>query len=131
MHNIEFLTPDHYETFKQLAPRLADPGNVSREYFSALYLISGNESVRDILLPYMDLETGAIRTGTIIDDNTFDKEALTLVKLVIHLYNNKEWVLPTELLALTEDDYKLAMQAITLCRAEQFDTITIPEKKEA
>ncbi|MCC5893784.1 hypothetical protein [Exiguobacterium sp.] len=131
MHNIEFLTPDHYETFKQLAHRLADPGNVSREYFSALYLISGNASVRDILLPYMDLEAGEIRTGTIIDDNTFDKEALTLVKLVIHLYNNKEWVLPTELLGLTEEDYKLAMQAITLCRAEQFETITIPEKKEA
>ncbi|WP_214891260.1 hypothetical protein [Exiguobacterium sp. s142] len=131
MHNIEFLTPDHYQTFKQLAHRLADPGKASREYFSVLYLISGNASVRDILLPYVDLETGEIQTETIIDDNTFDKEALVLVKLVIHLYDNKEWVLPTELLGLPGEDYKLAMQAITLCRAEQFDTITITENKEA
>ncbi|QUE87166.1 hypothetical protein [Exiguobacterium alkaliphilum] len=131
MHNLEFLTPDHFETFKHLVRRLNDPGQTSRQYFAALYLIAGNKQVQDILLPYVELEKGQIRTGTIIDDNTFDKEVLTLVKLVIHLYNNKEWVLPTELISLTEDDYTLAMQAITLCRDAQFDDITIPTKKEA
>lgn len=131
MHNLEFLTPDHYETFKRLARKLEDPGKTNRQYFAALYLIAGNQQVQDILLPYLELEKGIIRTGTIIDDNTFEKEALTLVKLVIHLYNNKEWVLPTELISLSEPDYTLAMQAITLCRDEQFDDITIPKQKEA
>lgn len=131
MNNLEFLTPDHYETFKRLARKLDDPGKTSRQYFAALYVIAGNEQVQDILLPYVELEKGMIRTGTIIDDNTFEKEALTLVKLVIHLYNNKEWVLPTELISLSEPDYTLAMQAITLCRDEQFDDITIPKQKEA
>lgn len=131
MHNIEFFTPHHFETFKQLARRLDHPGDVDKKYFAALYVISGNERVRDMLLPYIDLENGTIRTSQIIDENTFTKETLILVKLVIHLYNHKEWVLPTELLALTEDDYKLAMQAITLCREEQFDSITIPDEKEA
>ncbi|MCT4781611.1 MULTISPECIES: hypothetical protein [Exiguobacterium] len=131
MHNLEFLTPDHFETFKRLARQLNDPGKTSRQYFAALYLIAGNQQVQDILLPYIELEKGIIRTGTIIDDNTFEKEALTLVKLVIHLYNNREWVLPTELISLSEPDYTLAMQAITLCRDEQFEDITIPKQKEA
>lgn len=127
MNNLEFLTTEHYDVFKQLAQRLHNPGDVKKEYFSALYVIAGNERVRNILLPYMDLEQGKISTATIIDDNTFEKQDFILVKLVIHLYNNKEWVLPTELISLPQDDYQLAMQAITLCRDEQFDDVTIPK----
>ncbi|WP_074035843.1 hypothetical protein [Exiguobacterium profundum] len=126
MHNIEFFSPFYYETFKQLARHLEDPGSVDRKYFAALYVIAGNDCVRDMLLPYIDLQTGVIRTAQIIDENTFTKETLVLVKLVIHLYNSKEWVLPTELIALPEEYYKLAMQGITLCRNEQFDEIKIP-----
>lgn len=127
MNNLEFLTTEHYDVFKQLAQRLHNPGDVKKQYFSALYVIAGNERVRNILLPYMDLEQGKISTATIIDDNTFEKQDFILVKLVIHLYNNKEWVLPTELISLPQDDYQLAMQAITLCRDEQFDDVTIPK----
>lgn len=127
MNNLEFLTTEHYDVFKQLAQRLKSPGDVKKEYFSALYVIAGNERVRNLLLPYMDLEQGTISTATIIDDNTFEKQDFILVKLVIHLYNNKEWVLPTELISLPQDDYQLAMQAITLCRDEQFDDVTIPK----
>lgn len=127
MNNLEFLTTEHYDVFKQLAQRLHNPGDVKKQYFSALYVIAGNERVRNILLPYMDLEQGIISTATIIDDNTFEKQDFILVKLVIHLYNNKEWVLPTELISLPQDDYQLAMQAITLCRDEQFDDVTIPK----
>lgn len=127
MNNLNFLTTEHYDVFKQLAQRLANPGNVKKEYFSALYVIAGNERVRNILLPYMDLEQGNISTATIIDDNTFEKQDIVLVKLVIHLYNNKEWVLPTELISLPQADYQLAMQAITLCRDEHFDDVTIPK----
>lgn len=127
MNNLEFLTTEHYDVFKQLAQRLNNPGDVKKEYFSALYVIAGNERVRNLLLPYMDLEQGMISTATIIDDNTFEKQDFILVKLVIHLYNNKEWVLPTELISLPQDDYQLAMQAITLCRDEQFDDVTIPK----
>ncbi len=58
MHNIEFFTPHHFETFKQLARRLDHPGDVDKKYFAALYVISGNERVRDMLLPYIDLENG-------------------------------------------------------------------------
>lgn len=126
MNHIDFLSTDHYNEFKRLAQRLTDPGNTGREYFAALYVIAGNEHVRDHLLPYMDLEAGKIRTSTIIDDNTFTKQEFVLAKLVIHLYNHKEWVLPTELISLSSEDYKLAMQAITLCRNEQFDGVTIP-----
>lgn len=128
MNNLNFLTTEHYDVFKQLAQRLHNPGDVKKQYFSALYVIAGNERVRNILLPYMDLEQGIISTATIIDDNTFEKQDFILVKLVIHLYNNKEWVLPTELITLPEPDYQLAMQAITLCRDEQFDDVTIPNK---
>ncbi|WP_070328387.1 hypothetical protein [Exiguobacterium aurantiacum] len=131
MNNIDFLSADHYRVFKQMARRLEDPGAAGKEYFSALYVIAGNERVRDILLPYVNLETGRINTSTIIDDNTFEKGELVLVKLVIHLYNHKEWVLPTELISLPQEDYQLAMQAITLCRDEQFDKITIPDDEEA
>ncbi|EPE63533.1 hypothetical protein L479_00057 [Exiguobacterium sp. S17] len=131
MNNIDFLSADHYRVFKQLARQLEDPGTAGKEYFSALYVIAGNERVRDILLPYVNLETGRINTSTIIDDNTFEKGELVLVKLVIHLYNHKEWVLPTELISLPQEDYQLAMQAITLCRDEQFDKITIPDDEEA
>ena len=127
MNNLEFLTTEHYDVFKQLAQRLHNPGDVKKEYFSALYVIAGNERVRTILLPYMDLENGKISTSTIIDDNTFEKQDFILVKLVIHLYNNKEWVLPTELISLSQSDYQLAMQAITLCRDEHFDDVTIPK----
>jgi len=127
MNNLEFLTTEHYDVFKQLAQRLNNPGDVKKQYFSALYVIAGNERVRNLLLPYMDLEQGTISTATIIDDNTFEKQDFILVKLVIHLYNNKEWVLPTELISLPQDDYQLAMQAITLCRDEQFDDVTIPK----
>lgn len=127
MNNLEFLTTEHYDVFKQLAQRLHNPGDVKKQYFSALYVIAGNERVRNLLLPYMDLEQGKISTATIIDDNTFEKQDFILVKLVIHLYNNKEWVLPTELISLPQDDYQLAMQAITLCRDEQFDDVTIPK----
>lgn len=126
MNHIDFLSSDHYKEFKRLAQRLTDPGSTGREYFAALYVIAGNTHVRERLLPYMDLEEGKIRTSTIIDDNTFDNREFVLAKLVIHLYNSKEWVLPTELIALPEEDYKLAMQAITLCRNEQFDGVTIP-----
>ncbi|WP_215144774.1 hypothetical protein [Exiguobacterium qingdaonense] len=126
MNHIDFLSSDHYNEFKRLAQRLTDPGSTSREYFAALYVISGHAHVREQLLPYMDLAAGKIRTSTIIDDNTFDQQEFVLAKLVIHLYNHKEWVLPTELIALPEEDYKLAMQAITLCRNEQFDGVTIP-----
>lgn len=131
MKSIDFLSTAHYNVFKQLAQRLTDPGNVGKEYFSALYIIAGNECVRELLLPYIDLEAGKIRTSTIIDDNTFEKPVLVLVKLVIHLYNNKEWVLPTELITLPESDYQLAMQAINLCRDQQFDEIVIPNDEEA
>ena len=127
MNNLEFLTTEHYDVFKQLAQRLTNPGDVKKEYFSALYVIAGNERVRNMLLPYMDFEQGNINTATIIDDNTFEKQDFILVKLVIHLYNNKEWVLPTELISLPQADYQLAMQAITLCRDEYFDDITIPK----
>lgn len=131
MNNIDFLSADHYHVFKQLAQQLHDPGAAGKEYFSALYVIAGNERVRDILLPYVNLETGKINTSSIIDDNTFEKGELVLVKLVIHLYNHKEWVLPTELISLPQEDYQLAMQAITLCRDEQFDNITISNSEEA
>ncbi|WP_214793131.1 MULTISPECIES: hypothetical protein [unclassified Exiguobacterium] len=126
MNHIDFLSSDHYNEFKRLAQRLTDPGSTSREYYAALYVIAGNPHIRECLLPYIDLEAGKIRTSTIIDDNSFDKREFVLAKLVIHLYNSKEWVLPTELIALPEADYKLAMQAITLCRNEQFDGVTIP-----
>lgn len=125
MNNIDFLSADHYRVFKQLAQQLRNPGKAGKEYFSALYVIAGNERVRDILLPYVDLEEGRINTSTIIDDNTFVMGELVLVKLVIHLYNHREWVLPIELISLPQEDYKLAMQAITLCRNEQFDEISI------
>ncbi|WP_214710787.1 hypothetical protein [Exiguobacterium sp. s55] len=130
MNNLNFLTTEHYDVFKQLAQRLVNPGDVKKEYFSALYVIAGNERVRNLLLPYMDLEQGKISTANIIDDNTFEKQDFILVKLVIHLYNNKEWVLPTELITLPEVDYQLAMQAITLCRDQQFDEIVIPSDQE-
>lgn len=127
MNHIDFLSSEHYNEFKRLAQRLSDPGHTGRQYFAALYVIAGNAEVREHLLPYMDLEAGKIRTSTIIDDNTFAKGDFVLAKLVIHLYNHKEWVLPTELIALPEQDYKLAMQAITLCRSERFDGLTIPK----
>ncbi|OGX79614.1 hypothetical protein A6395_05680 [Exiguobacterium sp. SH31] len=130
MNNIDFLSADHYRVFKQLARQLEDPGAAGKEYFSALYVIAGNERVRDILLPYINLETGRINTSTIIEDNTFEKGEIVLVKLVIHLYNHKEWVLPTELISLPQEDYQLAMQAITLCRDDQFDGIVIPTADE-
>ncbi|TCI21698.1 hypothetical protein [Exiguobacterium sp. SL-9] len=126
MNHIDFKSSDHYNEFKRLAQRLTDPGQTDREYFAALYVISGNQQIRERMLPYMDLEAGTIRTSTIIDDNTFDNREFVLAKLIIHLYNHKEWVLPTELISLPEDDYKLAMQAMTLCRNEQFDGVTIP-----
>lgn len=126
MNNIDFLSDDHYRVFTQLAQQLQNPGETWKEYFSALYVIAGNERVRDILLPYVNLEEGRINTSTIIDDNTFEKDELVLVKLVIHLYNHKEWVLPTELISLPQEEYQLAMQAITLCRDDQFDGIAIP-----
>lgn len=126
MNHIDFLSSEHYNEFKGMAQRLSDPGHTGREYFAALYVIAGNKKVRECLLPYMDMERGKIRTSTIIDDNTFDKEEFVLAKLVIHLYNHKEWVLPTELISLPEQDYKLAMQAITLCRSERFDGVSIP-----
>lgn len=130
MNNLEFLTAEHYDVFKQLTQRLTNPGDVKKEYFSALYVIAGNERLRNTLLPYMDFENGKISTATIIDDNTFVKQDLILVKLVIHLYNNKEWVLPSELITLSEQDYQLAMQAITLCRDQQFDDVVIPTDQE-
>jgi len=121
MNNLEFLTTEHYDVFKRLAQRLHNPGDVKKEYFSALYVIAGNERVRNLLLPYMDLEQGKISTATIIDDNTFEKQDFILVKL---------WVLPTELITLPEPDYQLAMQAITLCRDQQFDEVVIPSDQE-
>lgn len=125
MNNIDFSSADHYRVFKQLAQQLQDPGAAGKEYFSALYVIAGNDRVREIILPYVNLEAGRIHTSTIIDDNTFGKGELILVKLVIHLYNHKEWVLPSELIDLPQEDYQLAMQAITLCRDDQFDGIAI------
>ncbi|MCM3281520.1 hypothetical protein M3591_13525 [Exiguobacterium sp. MER 193] len=130
MNSIDFLSTDHYHTFKRLAQQLKDPGSVGKKYFSALYVIAGNEGLQRHLLPYVDLESGRIRTSTIIDENTFQKPDIVLVKLVIHLYNNKEWVLPTELITLPERDYQLAMQAITLCRDQQFEKIVIPSDDE-
>lgn len=131
MNSIDFLSANHYQEFKRLAHKLKDPGNVGKEYFSALYVIAGNECLRHQLLPYVDLELGKIRTATVIDDNSFEKPHIVLVKLVIHLYNNKEWVLPSELIMLPEEDYQLAMQAISLCRDDQFDEIVIPTDEEA
>lgn len=130
MNRIDFISTEHYNVFKRLVRQLTDPGAVGNEYFSALYVIAGNERVRDVFLPYIDLEAGRIRTATIIDDHSFEKPTLVLVKLVIHLYNNKEWVLPAELITLPEVDYQLAVQAITLCRDQQFDEIVIPTEEE-
>lgn len=131
MNSIDFLSTNHYQEFKRLVQQLKDPGAAGKEYFSALYVVAGNERLRNLLLTYIDLEQGKIRTATIIDDNTFEKSDIVLVKLVIHLYNNKEWVLPTELITLPEEDYQLAMQAITLCRDDQFNEIVIPADEEA
>lgn len=124
MNKLEFLSPEHYKMFKEYAQKLRSPGEVNKKYFSALYVVSGSDRIREIMLPYIDLEEGKITTSSIIDDHSLEKTELTLIKLVIHLYNNKEWVLPTELVCLSSEDYQLAVQAITLCRNELVQSIT-------
>ena len=81
-----------------------------------LYLISGNEELKQKVEPYFNGNSGMFDTEKMFEEQDFSAGLSILAKLAVNLFNANEKINPLQLMILDDENFELAMNAIILRR---------------
>jgi hypothetical protein len=107
-----FLSKDHAVHFGQLRSMLPERYRNNKEHLTLVYLISGNEELRQKAFPYYKPDKGVFEFTEMFAEQDFSSGMRILAKLAVVLYNRGMEVTVNELFKLDVHNLELALEAI-------------------
>ncbi|GGK33170.1 hypothetical protein GCM10010965_27500 [Caldalkalibacillus thermarum] len=111
---IPFTSKEHEKTFFKMRSDLPDEYKNNIEHLSLIYLLSGNEELRQKALPYYKPDEGVFLFTDMFEEQDFSSGIRVLAKLAVVLYNRGMEVTVNELFKLDRKNLWLALEATKL-----------------
>ncbi|MCY7780157.1 DUF6075 family protein [Bacillus haynesii] len=112
----QYLSREHKQDFLEMRRNMPEYYRFNKEFLSVLYLISGNEELKQKVEPYFNGNSGMFDTEKMFEEQDFSAELSILAKLAVNLFNANEKINPLQLMILDDKNFELAMNAIILRR---------------
>lgn len=112
----QYLSREHKQDFLENRRNIPEYYRFNKEFLSVLYLISGNEELKQKIEPYFNGSSGMFDTEKMFEEQDFSAGLSILAKLAVNLFNANEKINPLQLMILDDENFELAMNAIILRR---------------
>ncbi len=112
----QYLSREHKQDFLENRRNIPEYYRFNKEFLSVLYLISGNEELKQKIEPYFNGSSGMFDTEKMFEEQDFSAGLSVLAKLAVNLFNANEKINPLQLMILDDENFELAMNAIILRR---------------
>lgn len=112
----QYLSREHKQDFLENRRNIPEYYRFNKEFLSVLYLISGNEELKQKIEPYFNGNSGMFDTEKMFEEQDFSAGLSVLAKLAVNLFNANEKINPLQLMILDDENFELAMNAIILRR---------------
>lgn len=112
----QYLSREHKQDFLENRRNIPEYYRFNKEFLSVLYLISGNEELKQKVEPYFNGNSGMFDTEKMFEEQDFSAGLSILAKLAVNLFNANEKINPLQLMILDDENFELAMNAIILRR---------------
>lgn len=112
----QYLSREHKQDFLENRRNIPEYYRFNKEFLSVLYLISGNEELKQKVEPYFNGNSGMFDTEKMFEEQDFSAGLSVLAKLAVNLFNANEKINPLQLMILDDENFELAMNAIILRR---------------
>ncbi|MGH2507463.1 MAG: DUF6075 family protein [Ktedonobacteraceae bacterium] len=115
--DIFFKSVEHKQRFFSVMKELGKvyDGTCDPEYGAALYILSADLSTWQRAQGYIDCD--GIDITAMLEDVHFSSGYAVLIQLAGNLFNNQQHLDPLEFLRLDENNFKVALAALSLRRA--------------
>ncbi|MGG3278999.1 hypothetical protein [Paenibacillus solani] len=99
---VQFMDYSHQNMFRMIRSQLPDAVRKNKDISIVAFIMSGNETMRVLINPYLNWDDGTLLYEKMIEDAPEeDKEAL---KVVAELYSDQEYVSLNSLVDLKDSD---------------------------
>lgn len=110
----DFLNMEHRLGFQDIRSDMKPYYRNNKEFLAVIYIMTGHEELRLKISPYF--KSGEFHSVEMFKEQDFSGGMMVMAKLAVHLFNNNVTVEPLDLMALDDELFTLAINAIKLRR---------------